>query len=255
MSVSFLVGWWPAIALAMVAVSAEGRRVSVLVSTVICALVMYSFSQRHVGQTIGTMAFFDRYFLGVLPCLAALAGLGADTLRQRSGRWMFGVVGLCLLGWPLMNPLATVEEVLACVTKWPYPFHECRFDMFSYLNKRHGDGLSVATSDVGKNGYLTSGTIYDIIGLSSGEFTRKLKRDGDRNLDRIVAQRPKVRLVLAENRDNGWIPFYDEEQALQRKPELRSSYRLTRRFCESTAKGQHSFVILERVDSGRAKPG
>ena len=248
MSIAFAVGWWPVLALFVLGCIRPGRRVAVIATPVLVAVVMYSFSQHEVWEDVSTMAYFDRYFLHTLPCLAVVSARGLNVFGRVIGRvaafaWMFLV-----LVWLLVNPISSVGRILARAEDFPVDRPPCWKEMHDLLTSRHGEHMTLAVADIGLHGYLNGGEIVDLVGLSSAQFTRGLGRDRAAYIDWISELRPDAVIITANTEGRVWRPSYRVEHELLQNPIIQSEYGITASFCGSYYVDQEFIVLERRVD-------
>jgi hypothetical protein len=153
------------------------------------------------------MGWFDRYFVPVLPCLAAaaaaaLAGADRAAASLAPRRALVAVIGVFLLVWQLANPAANPLRLLARSRGYPRAVAARNAPCAQYLQDRFGDRGSVVAGDVGFLGYHFHGAVWDLYGLAS--YDRTLRHGG--------ALEPYLRELLARSPDAVVLCFTTDRQ-------------------------------------------
>ncbi len=275
-SAQFVEGWWPYLLAASLMLlarrygpsgAADSRddgggplrtaewaadRADYLVVVILAAIAVFLTAQPVVVGGVGTMAFFDRYFVPVLPLLfvAAAVGVGGLARRVASRRRGWGAAVAAgawalLIGWQALAQLSQVpvmRGVAELETVWA---EQCVAPLAGYINARYGPGPRVAIGDIGLSGYLLHGTIYDLFGLTSREFTQEYHRDADLYLRSILRRRPDVVVLSGASGERGWKPRFYADIAMMENPEFRSDYVRTAEFGRQAVPG-YFYLVFER---------
>lgn len=252
MSVDYFVNWWPFLLGATAAAILRLRSVALVLTPLAVALVVYGRSHHFVVGHVGTMAFFDRYFMHVLPLLMVAAAVGVSAVGARlQGRRRVSIMVLIaafLVSWQLAGPSGRVTALLRFVEPRREVIPGRVRAVADYINERFGQKACVATGDVGRLGWAVEGTVLDTFGLTSSEFTHTFHRDIDRYVDWVIDQRPDCFVLLVYRLEQGWKPAYYSDIRILADNTVRNEYRLTQRFGESPDSPTFC-LVLERLDT------
>jgi hypothetical protein len=252
MAVEFAASWWPLMALAALAAALPGNPRRRLVAGVFaCGFLIYARTQHFVVGGIGTMAFFDRYFLHVLPFLIAAGALAVGDLFERvrsaPARMTAAASAAGLLLWLWIGPGSGFAEMCFASVPSRSEIPNRIAAVADYVNSRYGGGAVVAVGDVGRNGVALEGNIHDIFGLTSYEFTQRFGRDLDRYVDWIIAEEPDCFLILAELAPGGFRPSYTPEIRILGSADVREGYRIGARLGLEPGSPLY-YMVIERRD-------
>ena len=251
MSAEYLVNWWPFLLGALLAAVLRLRSSALVLTPVMVALLVYGRSQHFVVGHVGTMAFFDRYFMHVLPLLTVAAAVGLSALAarfdaRRRAAALTAFVAL-LAVWQFTGPSGRLPSLLRFVEPRREEIPARIQAVADYVNQRFGPKARVATGDVGRLGWAVQGTILDTFGLTSYMFTRTFDRDIDRYVDWVIEQRPDCFVVLVQREAHGWRPVYYSDTRILADRTVHDEYRLTERVGESP-QNRVFCIILEKRD-------
>jgi hypothetical protein len=252
MATVFLINWWPFVLAAVLAAVLRLRSGALVLTPLAVALLVYGRSQHFVVGHVGTMAFFDRYFMQLLPLLTAAAAVGVSALTAHLAGWRrratLAMAAALLAAWQFAGPSGWLPSLLRFVEPRREEVPARIEAVADYINSRFGPQARVATGDVGRLGWAIRGTILDTFGLTSYEFTRRFDRDIDRYIDWVIEQRPDCFVILAQRDRQGWKPFYYSDYRILANETVRDEYRLTRRLGESSETPSFN-LILELRDA------
>jgi len=248
---AFVRGGWPLLLAAAPCLAL--RRAWPALAPVVAALAVFATARREVLDDVSTMAFFDRYFVPILPCLAACAALGLQragaALRGRGPlRVVVPVAAGALVAAQLLHPEAGIARVLSRSLRLPEVVAARNVPAAGYLRERHGEGGVIAAGDVGRTGWEFPGRLLDVFGLA--DYTFALHHGGDLAAyhGALLAERPDA--VLICHQDPGARPCHAAEAALLARPGFRAHYVLTRTFGREIAPRGY-LIVYERRASGR----
>jgi hypothetical protein len=197
---AFLASSLPLIALAAAAPWLAGRRSWAPLAVVASALVVFATARQEVLEGVSTMAWLDRYFVPVLPCLAASAVAALEGASRRLGASAprrAGVALTCamLLLWQLGNPSANPARLLARTRGYPEAVAARGAPSAAYLQEHFGSDANVIAGDIGRLGYVFRGSVWDLFGLAS--YERTLHHGGalEPYLDALLARAPDAILL------------------------------------------------------------
>lgn len=148
-----------------------------------------------------SVAYFHRFFLPVIPCMAILAACAAGEALgapSRGSRWRGGLLLALALGWSLLGPHAGIGAALRKVDHHRQRIL-ARLRVASYLGANLDRQASVAVGDVGVIGYVLPNPIADAFGLNSREFTGRFALHRKRWVDHIVRQRPDAIVLVSKS--------------------------------------------------------
>jgi len=231
----FLANSWPLVFVACTAIWLAGRRSWIALAPGAAALAIFATARELVLEDVSTMAWFDRYFVPVLPCLvaaavAALAGAARAAAGSAPRRAATALVGGFLLVWQLLNPEANPLRMLARSRGYPRAVAVRNVPTAHYLEQRFGAAGSVVAGDVGLLGYRFHGAVWDLYGLAS--YDRTLRHGGELlpYLRELLAREPDaIVLCFSEKRDPP-EPCHHAERELAALPEFRAHYSLAAEF-------------------------
>ena len=219
-------------ALVLVAAAAPwlaGRRSWIALAPVAAALATFATARELVLEDVSTMAWFDRYFVPVLPCLiaaavAALAGAARAAAGRAPRRAAIALVGGFLLAWQLANPAANPLGLLARSRGYPRAVAARNVPSAQYLEQRFGAAGRVVAGDVGLLGYRFHGAVWDLYGLAS--YDRTLRHGGELlpYLRELLARGPDAIVLCFDGRSDPPAPCLHAERELAVLPEFRAGY-------------------------------
>jgi len=220
----FLVSSLPLLALAAAAPFAARRDSAPPVAVVAAALVVFAGARREVQDGVSTMAWLDRYFVPVLPCLAAAAAASLDAVARRlgtSGARGVAVAGLAvfLLVWQLGNPAANPAKLLVRTRGYPEAVAARGAPSAAYVQQQWGDRGTVAAGDIGRLGWVFRGRVLDLFGLAGYDYALRHGGALEPHLDAILARRPDaIVLCFDAERHDPPRPCQDSERVLMGRP-------------------------------------
>ena len=228
--VAFLASSFPLLALAAAAPWLAGRRSWAPLAVVVAALVVFATARREVLGGVSTMAWLDRYFVPVLPCLAAaaVAALAGAARRLGAGaprRAGVALVGAFLLLWQLGNPSANPAGLLARTRGYPEAVAARGALSAAHLQERLGAAGSVVAGDIGRLGYVFRGRVFDLYGLASYERTLHHRGALEPYLDSLLARAPDAILLCFDAvGSDPPEPCQPAEHAMTERPAFRAGY-------------------------------
>ena len=178
----FLASSFPLVLVAAAAPWLAGRRSAIALAPVAAALATFATARELVLEDVSTMAWFDRYFVPVLPCLvaaavAALAGAARAAAGHTPRRAAIALAVGFLVLWQLVNPEANPLRLLARSRGYPRAVAVRNVPTARYLEQRFGAAGRVVAGDVGLLGYRFRGAVWDLYGLAS--YDRTLRHGGE----------------------------------------------------------------------------
>jgi hypothetical protein len=176
-----------------------------------------------IEGTISTMAEFDRYFVPVLPVLAA-------AVARVVGRWpgpVRGPAAAALLTWNLLRPGAGPAAVVGDSLVRASRVTPAAAALAEWLDRELPPTGAVALGDVGLPSHRFRGRILDLFGLHSPADAGLPPGERAR---RILARAPDAVAVVARERDDGIEAHHRVERELLALPGFRARYRLAARF-------------------------
>jgi hypothetical protein len=228
-SAVFIGDWWPflLVAAAGMVITRLRDRAAYLQVLPLIALAVYSHTYHFVAGSVGTMAFFDRYLVPVLPPLLISVALAIDHgLRQRHrvAKIASCLVASGLVVWLLHGSLLQYSGMRRAVALQKIGDVARDLPLTDYINHHYGAEAEVALGDVGQCGYLIEGTVLDLFGLTSTEFTLRLGRDVDAYLSYLISLEPDAFVLVGEVVTAGWSPKFYADMALMENPDFHTRY-------------------------------
>ncbi len=246
----FLAGSFPLVLVASAAPWLAERRSAIALAPVVAALAAFASARELVLEDVSTMAWFDRYFVPVLPCLAAcaaaaLAGASRAAAAYRPRRTAVAFAGGFLLLWQLVNPTANPLRLLARSRAYPAAVAARNVPSADYLERRFGAAGSVVAGDIGLLGYRFSGSVWDLYGLASYDRTLRHRGELDPYLRDLLARDPDAILLCFSAERDPPEPCQYAERELAAQPEFRARYAPTAEFGRTEVPAAYH-VIFER---------
>jgi hypothetical protein len=248
-----------------------GRRAWIALAPIAAALAVFATARELVLEDVSTMAWFDRYFVPVLPCATAAAAAALAGAHRAAGRAprraLVALAGAFLLAWQLANPAANPLRLLARSRGYPRAVAARNEPSAQYLVRRFGAAGRVAAGDIGVLGYRFSGAVWDLYGLAS--YDRTLRHGGELlpYLHELLARAPDaVVLCFTEGaqgreaaaqrgeaersvgpREDAPEPCLHPERELAALPEFRAHYAPAAEFGHAEVPSDYH-VIFARAD-------
>jgi len=247
----------PLIALAALAPWSSGRRSWPPTALVGASLAVFATARQEVLEGVSTMAWLDRYFVPVLPCLAAAAAASLSGFWRRFAtspprRAAVALSAAMVFVWQLANPAANPASLLVRTRGYPEAVAARGAPSAAFLEAKYGAGGTIIAGDVGRVGYVFTGRVLDLYGLAS--YSRTLEYDGalEPYLDSLLAREPDaIQLCFDAVNHDPPRPCQAAERALTDRPAFATHYVEDAEFGRDAAPRAYH-VIYRRGNEGAA---
>jgi hypothetical protein len=257
-SAVFLASSYPLVIAAAAAPWLAGRKTWIALAPAAAAVAAFANARELVLEDVSTMAWFDRYFVPVLPCLAAaaaasLAGAARAWGGRAPGRAAITAAGTFLIVWQLANPAANPVGLLARTRHYPRAVAARNVPSADYLQQRFGDSGSALAGDIGLLGYRFHGTVLDLYGLASYDRTLRHRGELDPYLHDLLAREPDAIVLCYSTLRDPPEPCQYAERRLAEQPEFLAHYARAAEFGRAEAPS-HYHVVFVRDGAGAPAP-
>lgn len=254
---AFVAGWWPFLAVAFGSLRARQRGAALPLVMTLAAIAVFSVPMRTFAGTVSSQAFYDRYFVPVLPLTIIAVALGLTSLSRLGsiGRVASAVAFVGLATWELLTPRLGPTNALYRAHIGSTVLEPEQAAIADFLNREYPRGV-VGLGDIGYIGYRYRGTVLDLYGLTSAEFARRFDRDVSRYMDFVLDQAPNA-IVIVYRKANEKEPeraHQYPDYVLIRKSRFLAEYEPTETFGKEKA-GQTFYVVYERIDRREPEAG
>jgi hypothetical protein len=249
-SAAFVRHSFPLVLAAAAAPWLAGRRAWIPLAVGAAGLACYASARELVLEDVSTMAWFDRYFVPVLPCFAAAAAAALSGAFERAGanaprRAGVALAGVALLAWQLAQPAANPLRLLARSRSYPAAVAARNERSAAYVEQRFGARGRVVAGDVGLLGYRFSGTVWDLYGLAS--YDRTLRHGGalEPYLSELLARQPDAIVLCYAESAGAPTPCQHAERELVAQPAFAAHYAAAAEFGREEVPSAYH-VVFER---------
>jgi hypothetical protein len=242
----------PLLLLAGAAPWLAGRSSWIPVAVVAAALVTFASARELVLEDVSTMAWFDRYFVPVLPCLIAAAMVALHAAARRLGasaprRAGIALVGGFLLVWQLANPAANPIRLLDRSRGYPKAVAARNVPSAAYLQQRFGAEGRVVAGDIGLLGYAFRGTVWDLYGLASYDRTLRHRGALEPHVSELLAREPDaIQLCFDAEAGDPPRPCQHAERVLAAQRDFRAHYAPAAEFGRVEVPSAYHVIFVRR---------
>ncbi len=250
---TFLATSFPLIALAALAPWLAGRRSGAPLAVVAASIAVFATARQEVLEGVSTMAWLDRYFVPVLPCLAGAAAASLSGARERFAtspprRSAVALTAAMVFVWQLANPAANPARLLVRTTGYPEAVAVRGAPSAAYLEAKYGADGTIIAGDVGRVGWVFTGRVLDLYGLAS--YERTLAYDGalEPYLDALLAREPDaVQLCFDAVSHDPPRPCQPAELVIVERPAFRARYVVDAEFGREAAPRAYHVLYRKRT--------
>lgn len=245
----------PLLLLASAAPWIAGRRTWIPVAVVAAALASFASAREQVLEDVSTMAWFDRYFVPVLPCLIAAAMAALHAAARHLGasaprRTGLALAGGLLLVWQLANPTSNPICLLGRSRGYPKAVAARNIPSAEYLQQRFGAPGRVVAGDIGLLSYAFRGTVWDLYGLASYDRTLRHRGALEPYLRELLAREPDAIQLCFSLASDPPRPCQHAERVLAAQPDFRAHYAPAAEFGRAEFPSAYHVIFVRQPPHG-----